>query len=154
MVDLTNYTRWITASIFKHIDSNRQGVRLYVEGEVRDTQKYPQWFEARVNGPLARPCGSMDEYIFDVDVDILCSQLFVDDSVYGLQKLLGIAQQILSKDIEIKRYGDGPCDDNTYVGWLQLKGKLTGPHVHDFGQIEDTTRISQGTVEAGYHLYL
>src|SRR5580704_5510496 len=89
MVDLTQYTRWITASIIKHIDCNRQGVHLYVEGEISDTQKYNKWFEARVNGPLARPCGSQDEYIFDVDIDILCSALFVNKNIYVIQQLLG-----------------------------------------------------------------
>lgn len=155
MVDLTHVTRWITASIIKHVDGNRQDVSLYVEGATRETQKAPRYLEVRIDGPLQRPCGSKDEYAFDVDVDILCSTTLDEKDIYAMQKLLGIASQALNQDISVFRYGNlEGTDDNSLVGCLQLKGKLGGIHAHDFGQIEAVTKLIQGSVEAHYEMYL
>ncbi len=139
----------------KHITDKRQDVPLYFEGQTRSTQNSPRWFEARLDGPLQRPCGSKDEYAFEVDIDILCSALFDDKDFYHMQRLLGIASQALNTDIAVFKLGNTqPQDDQSYVGCLQLKGHLTGVHAHFFGQIEDTTRIIQGSVEAHYEMYL
>ena len=150
MLDLTNYTRWITASILKHVDRHRQDVPLYVEGQVRETQRGPRFLECRIDGPLQRPCASKDEWAFDVSVDILCATTLDDKDIYPIQRMLGIASECLNKTILIKRYGD----DESVVGCLILKGGRGGIHAHDFGQIEATTKMIQGTVEANYEMYL
>lgn len=153
-IDLTDYTRWITASIFKHIDSNRQDVLLYVEGQERSTSDSQRWLEARVDGPLQRPCGSKNEWDFDVSVNILCSVQFQADYFYEMQDLLGIASQALNMDIYVYRLGKKTTDDESFVGCLQLKGDLGGLQAHHFGQADNQTKLIQGSVEGHYVMVL
>ncbi len=154
-VDLSSYTRWITASILKHIDDKRQGILLYVEGKTRKTQDAQRWLEARIDGPMQRPCATYGEWVFDLEVNILCSVLFRDRNIYDIQVVLGIASQALNTDIPVFKYGDMQGDSpTTYVGCLQLEGKREGVHAHSFGQIEEATKIIQGVVSAHYCLVL
>ncbi len=150
MLDLTPYTRWITASVFKHIDGRRGGIPVYIEGQVRTTQEEFKFFEMRLGGPHATPNGSSGEYKLYVEVNILCQSNVDEKDVYLLKKLLGIAQQALNADICVFKYGDEPGDDpDAYVGVLKLE--TSEPiEVHDFGQIEPTIKTVQGSSEAHY----
>ncbi len=150
MVDLTNYTRWITASINKWIDAHRQDVFLYVEGQVRKTADQPRSMEARIDGPKQRPCGSKDEYCFVVEISILCAVKSDETDFYSIQKLLGIASQALNSDIPVYQFGD---NDSTLVGCLQLK-RDPGVEAHAFGQVDAETQLIQGCAEAHYEMYL
>lgn len=139
----------------KHIDRHRQGVFLYVEGQTRKTQDTQRWFEARVDGPMQRPCATLGEYVFDVEVDILCSALFQDTYIYDMQDVLGIASQMLNRDIEVRQYSRTQQTNlPPYVGCLQLEGHREGIHAHTFGQIEETTKVIQGSVSAHYCMVL
>lgn len=140
----------------KRIDAARQDVHLYIEGEVRNTQEHPQFFEGRIDGPLIRPCGSKDEYAFDVEVNILCTTVLDEKEIYHMQKLLGIASQILNTSIPVFKYGDlqGVDDPEVFIGCLILKGGLEGIHLHHFGQVDDKTQLMQGSGEAAYEMYL
>ena len=150
MLDLTHYTRWITASVLKHIDSRRQGISVYIEGQTRSTQEELRWFEARLSGPHATPNGSQNEYKLYVEVNILCQTCVDEKDVYHLKKLLGIAQQALNADICVFKYGDEPGDNpDTYVGVLKLETE-DPIEVHDFGQIEPANKSVQGSAEAHY----
>ncbi len=151
MIDLTKYTRWITASIMKRVDDSRQDVVLYVEGQTRETQRGPRWIEARIDGPFQRPCGSKDEFCFYVEVNILCSVQLDDKDIYHMQRLLGIGSQALNTNIIVKKYGETSED---YVGCLRLLGGLEGIEAHSFGQIEATNPLIQGCVEAHYEMYI
>lgn len=154
MIDLTNYTRWITASILKWLDGRRQDVPFYIEGQVRETQKDSVYMEPRIDGPFQRPCGTKDEYIFYVEISILCSAKFDERDISHIQRLLGIASQALNCDIPVYKLGDTPLDDSNYlIGCLQLVGGKDGLEAHSFGQIDATTQLIQGSVEAHYNLY-
>lgn len=153
LLDLRNYTRWFTASILKEIDEHRQDVPLYVEGQERQTQNVPAWIEARIDGPLQRPSGSFDDWTFELEIDLLCSTKFDSNYIYKPQELLGIGAYLLTRDFRVYKLGDKPGDDQSFLGLLQLQGKLTGVHNFTFGQIEETTKIIQGTVHGNYKMY-
>ena len=156
-VDLTNYTRWIKTSIIKHVERHRQGVFLFIEGQTRKTQDQPRFMEVRIDGPNQRPCGTKGEWEFEVEIDILVSTTLDEKDIYTLDRLLGIAAEALNKEISVFRYGPKPGgnpadsqNDSSYVGCLLLKPFPNGIRCNDFGQIEATTKVIQGTVEASY----
>lgn len=150
MLDITNYGRWMTATVAKHFNSKRSDIAFYLEGQTRLTQDEVRWFELRLNGPKARPIGSKNEYDFYLEVNVLCQTSFDDKDVYALKKMLGIAAQALNQDLCVFQYGD---DDSTYVGVLQLIA-ADGIDMHDFGQVDPKIKVVQGSVEAHYCMIL
>jgi hypothetical protein len=148
-MDLTPYTPWITASVWKFVDSRRNTLPMYVEGQNRKTQDENLYIEVRLDGPVVCPCGSAGEYRFTVELNILVSCTYDEKDVMKLKKAAAIVIAMLNSDICVLKYGS----DESYVGTLQL---VTSDEIQfsDFGRIEPTNEVHQGSVEAHYIMYL
>jgi hypothetical protein len=77
--------------------------------------------------------------------------------MHSLHRGLGVAMTAFTQSISVYKYGDGPNDDQTLIGCLDLlqdERKRERVQVNNFGIIESSTMIQQGTVEGHYEMFL
>ncbi len=146
-----NWARWIMASLHKHFDDNRQGLILYVDGQIRDTRTESEYIEVRVDGPNFTEISKNNWKIF-VEVNVLVSVTMDNKDLHRLVKYIGIVSAAFI-DIMIYKYGDGASE----LGCMRLL-QDTGTHervqVSNFGVIDPAINLQQATVEGHYELLL
>jgi len=156
-MNLTNVKRWIKASMLREIKKNTGGVHLFVEGDTRDTNKHPQHFEFRLDGPYCKPCGTKGEFRLKVEANILVNSTRNEANLYDRENLQGIASQLLNRDFCIYRTGNvlkvPDVDNETLFGTMQLM-PMDEIKISDFGQIDDNVEVYQAVVEAHYEMYV
>lgn len=148
-----NWNRWIFASISKHFDDRRQGLKLFIEGQSRDTSKVKDFIELRVDGPQFTEV-SAGYWIIRVEVNILIQSTMDDTNYHRLHSDVGIVAAAMS-DIVVFRYGNGPDDDQSVMGCLKVRQDLGDrQHIDVFqlGQIAPDIRLEQATVEGHYEM--
>jgi len=150
-----NWHRWTYASISKHFENNRQGIDLFVEGDHRHTSELAEWAELRVDGPYHREPSKGIHYL-DYEINILLTVIIQEEIAYRMQEMMGIFHEAMADKIDIYKYGTGVDDTQAYFECLRLKNdELREPvRTSDFGQIEATTRVRQGSVEGHYRVTL
>jgi len=151
-----NWSRWIRASIFKHFDDKRKGVHVFVEGSERTTSGKDQWAEIRFDGPFARE-NSKDCWELTIEINVLIESILNKDNLYVIEKPIGIMCAAFERNIIVYRYGDGPDDDQSILGCLQLlvnDPEGDGIMVSRFGQIEPDTNLEAATIEGHYRMRL
>ena len=149
-----HWPRWINASINQHFDSNITGVKLFIEGQHRDTRTDEEFFELRVNGPYLTEV-SKDYWFVEVMVNTLV-QATMNNDLYRIQRLTGTLVPVYIS-IPMFRLGDGAEDDGLQFGCLKLVqdvGNRRRIKVDYFGQIRPETKLQQATVDADYYMYL
>jgi hypothetical protein len=156
MID-QNWARWIFASMAKHFDSLKQGWTFFVEGQHRGTtDELAKHLEFRMDGPWYTEL-SKNTYRVYCEVNILVHAVMNDTDLYLLLKGLGVVAEAMHAGIPIYKYGDGLEDDDSLLGCMVLitdvKGK-EGVKTYNFGQIHQTAKIHQGTVEGHYEMFL
>jgi hypothetical protein len=141
-----NWSRWITASLYKHFNDRRQDVPFFVEGQIRPST-VGEFAEYRMDGPYFNEINSHYWYV-DVLPAILV-QIIQDTNIYKLERFTGIFASAFETDISVRKYGDG----NGELGCLSL---VPGTHIRvdKFGQIQAATRIAQASIEARYQMKL
>jgi len=147
-----NLERWIIASVSKHFDDRRQGIAMFIEGQLRDTRTLKDFFELRIDGPYLTELskGYWDVYI-EINALVQASQDQAD--YHRIYKTAGIVRAAFTNTIGIFKFGDGAGDDQSQIGCLTLLGdkeKRERIQVSHFGQVEPDTGIFQSTVEAHY----
>lgn len=153
-----NLTRWITASINNHFETELSpaGYYRYYEGmSNRQTQNAEDYFEIRYDGPHLSEV-SKGYWTVYVEINIL-STVRVDKSVYQIDVLNGhLVNAFTAGPIHIYRYGPAnPPDDGTLIGCLDLLQE--GKHrleVNRLGIIDKDKRLHQAMVEGHYKGYL
>ncbi len=145
-----NWDRWILASISKHFDDRREGVTLFIEGQIRDRPAPPELLELRVDGPhlTEQTKGCWRAY---VEVNILLQITMDGKNYHRVNAVSGLVASAFT-DIPIFRYGDSVDDDKTQLGCLQLISD--GIRSNKFGQVDATVPLVQASVEGHYELYL
>ena len=151
-----NWSRWIFASLSKHFYDayTAAGVPLFIEGQHRDTRQLPDFFEMRVDGPDLHEI-SKDCYYFRVEVNILVQSVMNDTNYHRIHQNVGVAAAAFAKAIPVYRKGNGPQDDQSFVGCLQLlqnKSSRDFLEINHFGQIDVSTKLIQATVEGHYKM--
>lgn len=149
MID-ENWARWLKASCAKHFDSLRQGVPLYIDGMDRDTAHLKNFGEFRMDGPRTEEL-SMNEYKLIVTINILVQHTMNEADLYGFERRMGIFHAAFTSVIDAYRFGDGPDDDQSYLGCLLRSEPIK---YSNFGVTDATVRAQQGTLEARYVLEL
>lgn len=144
--------KWATSSIRKAFTDRAKDIPVYFEEEIKTNNQDPFYFELRIDGPYYTPHGSSVDWKAYFEVNCLITLSFDEKDALKMTKLIGIALAALSDDICVYKYGLESYDnDNEYFGVLQL---ITHDHVQasNFGQINDTEKVYQATVEAHYNL--
>jgi hypothetical protein len=149
-----NLARWISASVHKYVLNNKGEYKLFLDGYVRTEEyKVMDLFELKIDGPLVYQYGINDFKAY-VEVSILVSTIRDPIDFHKPQRMYGKAQSILLNDICVYKYGDGPEDDKSLLGTLQIKSDYAqdGVSINNFGQIEPDLPLIQGSVEAHYEM--
>jgi hypothetical protein len=149
-----NWARWIIASAVKHFQSAATvfGIPMQIEGQTVVNVPTSEHIEFRMAGPHVREV-SKDNWRIDCVINILYSA-FLGNDIYRAQRIAGMIADAMT-DICVYRYGDGADDDNTLLGTLTLLQDPIHPiRTNPFGQIAPDVKITQGTVEGSFRMFL
>jgi hypothetical protein len=149
-----NWERWCKISINKHFDEGKGDTECFIEGFARDTDRLQDYFEIRFDGPNIRET-TKDKWHLVFEVNVLVVAKIDPSDVYRINRLTGRVQQLFNECIIVRRWGEGPQDDQTVLGYLNLRQpKFANEKVQvsHFGQINPTTDILQASVEGHYEI--
>jgi len=151
-----HWARWIFASVSKHFDDRKELLPLYIEGQHRATTKPQEYLELRMDGPKWNEA-SKGYFIGDVQINILITSALTEEDYHRPYRAAGQVQEACTQTIEVFRFGDGPEDDQSHLGCLQLKQDRAGQdfiELNWFGIIDTNDALVQATVEAHYCITL
>lgn len=151
-----HWPRWIFASVSKHFKDRLTSTKLYIEGQHRDVKIPETLFELRVDGPYLTEI-SKDLWHAYTEISVLVQVLKNDKNYHTIHSLCGEASAAMDT-IELRKYGNGPDDDATFViGCMRLvqsRDKRERVQINHFGQIETSTPLMQASVEAHFQIEL
>lgn len=148
-----SWMRWSKASISKHFqDLLTPSYPMFIEGQHRDTDAIPNFFELRVDGPRLLEV-SKDCWKLRVEINILCQAVMNDTDYHIIDDMGGLAQSAFTYDIPVYRYGNRSGDDDSFLGCYIIQQNRE--HVdyiegNQLGQIDIQTKLLQSMVEAHY----
>lgn len=151
-----NWARWSFASVSKHFDDNRQGLKLFIEGSHRDTREEKDYLEFRMDGPTLREV-SKGCWKLRIEINILVTAALDEEDFHRIHRNAGIAQAAFVLGIPVLRYGSGPDDDDSFLGCyklLQSSSTRDFVELNHFGQIAQDVPLMQATVEGHYEMTL
>lgn len=151
-----NWARWTFASVSKHFDDHRQGLELFIEGQHRNTKDLENYLELRMDGPTLREV-SKGCWKLRIEINVLITSAFREDEYHRPHQNAGIAQAAFTKIISAFRFGNGPDDDDSFLGCYQLQQSNTTRdfiELNHFGRIDINTPLVQATVEGHYIMTL
>ena len=156
-----HWPRWIFASAADYFKQAADGIELpiLIEGiDEREAEKMRanDHVEFRINGPAVSEL-SRGYFRLDVDVNLLLTSMMGGQTknAYDIVQQAGVLLQAAGGPIPVRKWGEGPDDDQSLLGCLTLRsGKRDAVRVIHFGQISRDDRIRQSAVDARYHLFL
>lgn len=148
-----SWVRWSKASISKHFsDLLTPSYPMFIENQHRNTDKQPNFFELRVDGPRLLEV-SKDCWKLRVEVNILCQSVMNDTDYHIIEDLSGLAQSAFTNAIPVYRYGNRPDDDDSFLGCYIRQDNAQGIDFIEgnmLGQIDVRTKLLQSMIEAHY----
>ena len=152
-----NWSRWVHASVGNHFVNHfaAESIPLFIEGQHRDTNTEKDFGELRIDGPTLTEV-SKDCWLFRVEVNMLLTSVMDDSNYHRIQQTVGIAQAGYTR-MNVYKYGNGPDDDQSFLGCLKLLQGRSGRNfleANQYGQIDIKTQILQATVEGHYTMML
>lgn len=161
-----SWARWSKASISKHFQdllspapinepfdpNDPLSFPLFIEGQHRDTDAIPNFFELRVDGPRLLEV-SKDCWKLRVEINILCQSVMNDSDYHIIDDMIGLAQSAFTNSIPVCRFGIRPDDDDSFVGCYVIQQAVeTVDYIEGnrLGQIDIQTKLLQSMVEAHY----
>ena len=151
-----NWPRWIEASINVYFDANKPDIKMIVEAQPRDTNDKQDLFEVRLDGPDSYEV-SKDYWMLDVEINILVQSIIDNINIYRHGVIIGQIAAIFTTSIPVRKCGDQPGDDDSFVGCLIIKqdvGRRDAIEISRFGQIEQNLPLEQTTIEGHYRMTL
>jgi hypothetical protein len=141
--------------VCKHVVERLTTYPIFIEGSQRITQSdNATQFELRIDGPTFT-IPSKGCYRGRVEVNILCISVMKDNDFHEIHRMVGQAAEVLAQAICVYRLGDGPNDDQSFLGRLTLlQGEGDKLEANHLGQIDRKTKIVQAMVESHYRLEL
>jgi hypothetical protein len=128
---------------------------VFIEGTHRGLPANTELLEFRMDGPM-RKQPSRNYFILDIEINLLVRSFMDDTDFHKMRRSCGEVATWLAKNHCIYRYGDGPDDDNSLLGVLQLKNRTFREpvRVNHFGQIDPQYQLEEATVEASFQMHL
>jgi len=152
----TNWARWLFASVSKHFDDRKQTLPLYIEGQHRATRNLKDFLELRFEGPTWLEVNRKD-WLGRVEINILVSTAYDEADYHRIHRYAGQVQSAYTRVIEAYKFGDGPDDDQSFLGCLVLqqnRGRRDFLELNHFGRIGTDEALVQSTVEGHYVIEL
>lgn len=152
-----NWPRWLVASVNKHFSQlEDEDIKVFYEGQVRQTADWDDFVEVRVDGPYWRQT-TRNNYIVRIEVNILIQHsISPAKNLYTITTINGKVGRCMST-IPVYKLGSETGDDGTQIGCLEL---VSNPASRDwtrhneFGQIETKTSLRQESVEGHFQIEL
>lgn len=154
-----NLPRWCFASLAKHFAGVADSINLnyHVQGvdeaEIGDFQDDSALFI--MDGPIART-GSKDYEWYTLDLCIVLTDIVktTGDRAYAIYEWGGVFQASMLNDrLQIFKYGDGPEDDGSLIGCLELDKSLrNNVWLHNYGQVDKDLRVKQASANGRFIL--
>lgn len=147
-----NWIRWVTASCRVHFEANKGGYHLHFDGmDEDDLENQSTHAEYRIDGPSVTEFQGR-QYRLDVAINILVQSKQDNVDLDKLKRIAGQFQSAFVSTINVYKFGDGPDDDRTVLlGCLVLNDRVRW---NNFGVVDETLKLEQGTIEGRYRLYL
>ena len=144
--------RWLKASVAKHFDDRTSSsIKTYIEGEKRDTNKFPNWIEVRMDGPFVVEQVS-GIYKVNVDINILIGTIRDERHLYQPETNTGLVAAAFSNSISIYKFGDQNVDDRSFVDCIYLKQGTRDPLAnYNIGESRPAEDLNQFQVEGHYY---
>lgn len=150
-----NWQRWTWASIAKHFETILGvSLKLYVEGEPRETEGLQNYCELRIDGPHCNPL-SPKLYKLDLVIDALVVNIKGPGNMYEYHDAVGLVSTCFT-NITILKYGTGNQDDQSELGCLKLCPNASEDKImiSRFGQRNPNVPLQEATVEACFEMLL
>lgn len=155
-----NWARWVFATMsgdfYNALDADPDiDFEIFIEGTHKGLPTEKELLEFRVDGPQTRQ-PSRGCFVLEFEINILVRSYMDDDDFHKMRKACGKVVAFLGKNHCIYRYGDGPNDDDSLLGTLQLKNRRKNEpvRVNNFGQTDPQYRIEEATVAALFEIHL
>ena len=152
-----HWPRWIFASVTKHFGDNLEDLDVFYEGQKRSAEDYStDLVEVRVDGPYFLQLGAT-LWLAKMEANLLVQAAMDDHDFHKIHSMVGIVAKAFTSGIVVYKYGDGPDDDDSIIGCLELlqdrrdRDLLT---INHFGQINPDRQLLQATVEGHYSIQL
>lgn len=151
-----NWGRWTLASIARHFEVNVADVyalTIHVEGQHKATNTLKEFFELRVDGPLARE-QQQNEWKLIVEVNCLITTGMDDVNFYKHHLNCDRVTSGFANCIPCYKYGTEDDDDDSLLGIYQMRSPDDMIEQAHFGQINPAVQLQQSTVEGHYEMEL
>jgi len=151
-----NWDRWIFATMSgKYKTQFESDFSIFIEGTHRGLPTNTELLEFRMDGPM-RKQPSKGYFILGVEINLLVRSFMDDKDFHKMRRSCGMVATWLAQNHCIYRYGDGPYDDNSLLGTLQLKNRTFREEVrvNHFGQIDPQYQLEESTIEASFEMHL
>jgi hypothetical protein len=148
--DKHHWARWSLAAFLKEIDAVKGTYSIYIEGDERTTRLDQNFAEVRLDGPDVEEV-YRDDFRLNCTLDVLISHKMDTKDLYLPERLLGQFSSGFKNIVNVFRVGNGPDDDESYLGCYILQGPIK---TTKFGVINKDLRIVQATIEAPYEMQL
>ena len=149
-----NWGRWIYASVCQHFEANRGTLRMFLEGEHRETQNLQQFFELRMDGPFYQQF-QKGYWKLIVEVNAIITVGKSDKDFHNIHLQTDFVTSMFTNIINTFRYGKEIQDDDTFLGCLQAEdGRRKDLHVSHYGQLQPADDVLQAGVERHYTMEL
>lgn len=156
--ELPMVPRWMQRSMRVHFDTylalTASGFNVFYDGQNRDTNKYTEYFEFRIDGPRI---GHIQKGFrtFTCEVNVLCT-VQPTKSLDTMARMTGIATSAFTNAIEWKRYGkvaESVLNDGSSIGCALLQtDRGSAVKTNNFGVIGPKQNIEQSAVHGIYML--
>lgn len=152
---VSNWPRWIIASIAQHFNAGRQGLVMFLEGEDHE-ENISDYIELRIDGPYILEL-SRKYYQLDVEINVFVMSSKNAEDLYKIYRDCGTVAACFSGAIPVFKLGDGIDDDQSLLGCLVMprtKDQREALRISHFGQVSAVTPILRSSVEGHYQMEL
>lgn len=140
----SNIFRYIKASIVKHVDANRDGIKLSVDGQKRSTKSTETYMNLRIDN-FDYVDESSGGYKCTLTVSINIVHCMNDNNIYDIFDAIGTVTDALNQSIHVYKYGG----DSSHFGCLRLVNPI---RTVNYGQLNPSQEIQQAVIEADYKM--
>jgi hypothetical protein len=139
-------SRWIKQSFLKELVPILTATYpMFIEGEYRDTNQVPNFYEFRLDGPFIKVLHK-NNYFIEVELNILIQAAIAND-MYIVERMSGPVITNLDRDFEILKHADGEA----FVFCMSPKsGPREALKQSNFGQPDVILKFQQTSIEAHY----
>ncbi len=148
---LNQLPKWTTLSVRKEFVARTENIPVFYEELIKSTTENTLYVELRIDGPFIKTLGSKDEIEATIEVNALLTSHYSEKNPNGLQELEGVVAEALVQDFCVYRLGTLQTDTKEFFETYQLVAE-DNIEISRFGQISDTNKIYQTSVEAHYKM--